>query len=400
MISSNLINIFLGGDVMTGRGIDQALPCPGDPALHQSNGRNAEDYFKLAENANGSIPHPADFSYIWGDAVEVFEKNASDLKIVNLETSITRSNSFEHGKAIHYKMNPGNIPCLQTARIDICSLANNHLLDFGYEGLIETLQTLKNVNIKFSGAGCSLKEAELPAAFNIARKGRVIVFSFCSHTSGVPLSWEAEKSKPGINLIADFSDDTVRQIKYKVETIKQHNDIIIVSIHWGSNWGYDIPDEQVRFAHALIDEAGIDVIHGHSSHHPRPIEVYKDKLIIYGTGDLINDFEGLKGRKNSKINFRKLKKLWKLWKLNGHKKFRSDLVLMYFAGVECSSGKLLDLKIIPMQIKKFRLNYPSRQDAEWLEKRMNKACKKFNSRLELKHPSSMQNLDNSLLLRW
>lgn len=400
MTDSSFVTIFLGGDVMTGRGIDQALPCPGDPALHQSNGRNAVDYFKFAENTNGPIPRPVDYSYIWGDAIEIFEKNAPDLKIINLETSITKSNNFENGKAIHYKMNPGNVSCLQSAEIDVCTLANNHLLDFGYEGLTETLQALKNVNIKFSGAGCSRKEAELPAALNIAGKGRVIVFSYCSVTSGVPLSWEAEKTKPGVNLLTDFSDDTVRQIKDKIKIIKQYNDIIIISIHWGSNWDYDIPDDQVRFAHALIDEAGIDIIHGHSSHHPRPIEVYKDKLIIYGTGDLINDFEGLKGRKNSKINFRKLKRLWKLWKLNGHKKFRSDLALMYFADVEFSTGKLLDLKIIPMQIKKFRLNYPSRQDAEWLKKRMNKVCKKFKSRLELKRTSSTQNSDYSLLLRW
>jgi len=399
MTGSSFITLFLGGDVMTGRGIDQALPCPGDPALYQPNGRNAQDYFKLAENANGSIPRPVHFPYIWGDAIEILQKNAPDLRIINLETGITESNNFMPGKAIHYKMHPGNIFCLKAAEIDVCTLANNHLLDWGYEGLMETLDNLKKVKIKYAGAGCSRNEAELPATWNVAGKGRVIVFSFCCVTSGVPLSWDAEKTKPGVNLLRDLSHETVQHIMEKVKTLKQQDDIVIASIHWGSNWGYDITSEQKRFAHDLIDAAGVDIIHGHSSHHPRPIEIYKDKLIIYGAGDLINDYEGLKVRKKSKIRFKKFMKLWKLWKLNGHKKFRSDLVLMYFVSVAPSTGKLENLKIIPMQIKKFRLNYPSSGDIEWLRNRMNKVYKNFNLQLELKPALSPGNTNYFLQLQ-
>jgi len=400
MKDSNVITLFLSGDIMTGRGIDQALPHPVDPTLHQSNGRSAKDYLIFAEKANGPIPKPVDFSYIWGDAIEILKKNTPDLRIINLETSVTKSNDFVKSKAIHYKMHPNNIPCLTSAGIDICLLANNHLLDWGYEGLMETLQSLKKTNIKYAGAGCNSEEAEMPVVWDTAGKGRVVVFSCCANSSGVPSSWAAEKSKPGVNLLFDFSNETVRRIHENVKSVKQKDDIVVVSIHWGTNWGYEIPHEQRMFAHALIEEAEVDIIHGHSSHHPRSIEVYKDKLIIYGAGDLLNDYEGLRMRKNSKLDLRKLMKLWKYWKLNGHKKFRSDLVLMYFASVEPFTGKLVNLKLIPMQIKKLRLNYPSPSDVEWLRNRMNKVCEKFNSSMEFKSGLTSGNLHNTLLLRW
>jgi poly-gamma-glutamate synthesis protein (capsule biosynthesis protein) len=395
MSNSGFITLFFSGDVMTGRGIDQVLPYAGDPTLYQSNRKSAEDYIKLAENVNGPIPRPVDFSYIWGDAIEILEKNAPDLRIINLETSVTKSNDFMKGKAIHYKMHPGNIFCLTAANIDICVLANNHLLDWGYEGLMETLQTLKNNDIKFAGAGCNLQEAEVPVAMNIPGKGRVIVFSYCSITSGVPLNWAAEKAKPGVNLLPDLSDETIRQIKEKVKAVKQQSDFVVASIHWGSNWGYNIPYEQRKFAYALIDKAGIDMIHGHSSHHPRPMEIYKGKLIMFGAGDFINDYEGI-----FRIDWRKLKYPWKLLRLSRYRKFRIDLILMYFVSVDLSSGKLNNLKIIPMQLKKFRLSYPSQKDVDWLQNRMNKIYKKFNLQLELKPALTSGNINNTLLLRW
>lgn len=400
MKDSGFIILFLCGDVMTGRGIDQILPYAGDPTLHQSDRESAEEYVELAEKVNGPIPKSVDFSYIWGDAIEELEKIDPDLRIINLETSITKCNDFIKGKAIHYRMHPDNAFCLQAGNIDICALANNHLIDWGYDGLIETLQTLDKVNIEFAGAGHNLKEAELPVVKDIPGKGRVIVFSYCTCTSGVPSNWAAEKAKPGINLLRDLSDETIQRIKEKVKTVKQQGDIVVASIHWGSNWGYDIPYDQREFAHALIDKAGISIVHGHSSHHPRPIEIYKGKLIIYGAGDFINDYEGIKGNKKFKINFRMLKKLRKLLKLRGNRKFRVDLTLMYFVSVDASTGILKNLKITPMQIKKFRLNYTSRKEAEWLKDKMNKEYKKFNLELELQTSTMSGKENNTLLLRW
>jgi poly-gamma-glutamate synthesis protein (capsule biosynthesis protein) len=190
-------------------------------------------------------------------------------------------------------MHPQNIPSLTAAKIDFCSLANNHVLDWGYPGLTETLATLKQVKINSAGAGQNRQEAETPAVMEVEGKGRVLVFSYGLESSGIPLSWAAAEDKPGVNLLENLSAQTALQIKEKVEAMTRPEDIVVASIHWGRNWGYDIPPDQIEFAHKLIDEAGVDVIHGHSSHHVKGLEVYKDKPIIYGAGDFLNDYEGI-----------------------------------------------------------------------------------------------------------
>lgn len=368
---SNLITVFMCGDVMTGRGIDQVLPHPSNPLIHEPYMKSAKGYIELAEMANGPIPQSVDFSYIWGDALEEFERLAPDLRMVNLETSITRSEDYWKYKEIHYRMNPENIPCITAAKIDYCSLANNHVLNWGYSGLIETLETLKKVNVKSSGAGRNLTEAETPAVMEVRGKGRVIVFSFGSVTSGIPVSWAATEDKPGVNLLKDMSDKTVRHIKEKVQEVKQQGDIVVISIHWGGNWGYEIPREQTEFAHMLIEDAGVDVIHGHSSHHVKGIEVYRDKPIIYGCGDFLDDYEGI----------------------SGYEDFRDDLGLMYFVSMEPLTRNLVYLRTTPTQIKHFKVNRASRGDALWLRDTLNREGKNFGTRVEL-------NEENTLTLQW
>ena len=368
---SNLITVFMCGDVMTGRGIDQVLPHPSNPLIYEPYMKSAKGYIELAEMANGPIPQSVDFSYVWGDALEEFERLAPDLRMINLETSITRSEDYWKYKEIHYRMNPENIPCITAAKIDYCSLANNHVLNLGYSGLIETLETLKKVNVKSAGAGRNLKEAETPAVMEVRGKGRVIVFSFGSVTSGIPLSWAATEDKPGVNLLKDMSDKTVRHIKEKVQEVKQQGDIVVISIHWGGNWGYEIPREQTEFAHMLIEDAGVDVIHGHSSHHVKGIEVYRDKPIIYGCGDFLDDYEGI----------------------SGYEDFRDDLGLMYFVSMEPLTRNLVYLRMTPTQIKHFKVNRASRGDALWLRDTLNREGKNFGTRVEL-------NEDNTLTLQW
>ncbi|MBU1263749.1 MAG: CapA family protein, partial [Gammaproteobacteria bacterium] len=147
------MTLFLCGDVMTGRGIDQVLPHPGDPVLHEGYATSALDYVALAERANGPIPRPAEFAYVWGDALAEWARVAPDLRIVNLETAVTRRDDWQRGKGIHYRMHPANVPCLTAAGIDCCVLANNHVLDWGYAGLAETLETLRRAGLQRAGAG-------------------------------------------------------------------------------------------------------------------------------------------------------------------------------------------------------------------------------------------------------
>ena len=367
---TDLTTLFLCGDVMTGRGIDQVLPHPGNPILYERYMKSATGYVELAEDANGPIPKPVDFSYIWGDALAELERRKPDVRIINLETSITRSNAAED-KPVNYRMHPDNIPCITAANIDCCILANNHVLDWGYPGLAETLKTLKMAEIKTAGAGRNIQEAQAPAIMTIPGKGRVLVFSLGSETSGIPWNWAARADKPGVNLLQDFSEETVRDIRDSIEQVKSAEDIVVASIHWGSNWGYEVPREQREFAYRLIDEAGVDIIHGHSSHHVKGIEVYQGKLILYGCGDFLNDYEGI----------------------SGHEAYRGDQVLMYFVSMDRLTGKLISLQMTPMQVKRFRLNRTSGDGAIFLRDILNREGKKFGTGVELY-------ADNTLALRW
>ena len=109
------LTLFLAGDVMTGRGIDQVLPSPGDPALREELVRDARRYVALAEAANGPIPQPVDVSWPWGDVLTVLNEAEPDVRIFNVETSVTRSGDFAPGKRVHYRMHPDNAGCLVVA---------------------------------------------------------------------------------------------------------------------------------------------------------------------------------------------------------------------------------------------------------------------------------------------
>lgn len=365
------LRLFLCGDVMTGRGIDQVLPHPSDPHLYESYVRDARRYVEIAEAVNDPIPRPVELSYIWGDALKELERVAPDVRIINLETSITQSEDCWQGKGINYRMHPKNIPCITSAGIDCCVLANNHVLDWGYAGLEETLQTLHDANVQTAGAGRSEEEAKAPAVLDVANKGRVIVLSMGMESSGISWDWSATENRPGVNLLSDLSNSAVGKIREQLQAIKRPRDIVLVSIHWGGNWGYDITREQIHFAHQLIDDAGVDVVHGHSSHHAKGIEVYHDKPILYGCGDFINDYEGI----------------------GGYESYRDDLTLMYFVNMDPVTGKLVELKMIPMQIRQFRLNYASEKDAQWLKNTLHREGRQFDTRVEI-------NPDGSLVLQW
>jgi poly-gamma-glutamate synthesis protein (capsule biosynthesis protein) len=367
----NRVKLFLCGDVMTGRGIDQILPHPGDPTLHEPCMGDATDYVKLAERATGPIPRPCQFDYLWGDALERFQQEAPQAIIINLETAITRSETHWKSKEVHYKMSPENIGCLTEAGIHCCVLANNHMLDWGIPGLLDTLEALDKTAIKHAGAGRNLLAAQQPAIFPIAADSRVMVFSLGSTSSGIPITWSAEADRPGLNVIETQRDDPIRSLASQINGMKRPGDVVVVSIHWGGNWGYKIPSNQKRFAHRLIDETGASILHGHSSHHVKAIEVYKERLILYGCGDFFNDYEGIEGYEN----------------------FRGDLGLMYFADVNPATGKLLALRMIPTQVRRFRVNDASEGDARWLEEILNQEGKRFRTSVKL-------GAGNTLTLCW
>jgi len=360
------MRLFLCGDVMIGRGIDQVLPHPCSPILHESYVHSAMDYVHLAGEANGPIPQPVAPSYIWGAALDELNHRQPDARIINLETAVTRNEDFAP-KGINYRISPQNATCLTAAAIDCCVLANNHVLDWGRTGLLDTLTTLERLHIKCAGAGRDLDEASTPVVFQITGKGRVLVFSFAAVTSGTPRNWAATRDAPGVNLLRDLSDATAIRISGQITRLRQPQDVIVISIHWGPNWGYDIPEEQRHFAHTLIDRADVSVIHGHSSHHAKGVEIYRNRLILYGCGDFLNDYEGIQG----------------------YEDYRGDLALMYFADIEPTTGTLSAVEIIPLQIRKFTLVRPSGPDIDWVQQTLDRESRGFGTRIAVTPPGRL-----------
>lgn len=365
------ITLFLSGDVMTGRGIDQILPHPSRPDLYEPYVRSALEYVALAERESGALPRPVAFDYIWGDCLAELERLQPDARIVNLETAVTASEEAWPGKGIHYRMHPANVPCLTAARLDCCVLANNHVLDWGRSGLAETLAALRAAGLRTAGAGRDESEAAAPAAIGVRGGGRVLVFAYGMPNSGVPEAWTATRNRSGVNLLDGLSPAAVDRIARDVRAQKRDGDIAVVSLHWGPNWGYEVRAAERAFARQLVDAAAVDIVHGHSSHHARGIEVYRGKPILYGCGDLLDDYEGIRG----------------------YESYRADLGLMYFPTFEAEGGRLARFLLTPTRIRSFRLNRASDDEAAWLRAMLNREGVKLGTRVEAQP-------DGTLALRW
>jgi poly-gamma-glutamate capsule biosynthesis protein CapA/YwtB (metallophosphatase superfamily) len=350
--------IFLCGDVMTGRGIDQILLHRGDPRLRESVVSDARTYVSLAEEVAGPIPVPADYTWPWGAALSLLDEFAPDVRLINLETTITDGGKFAPRKAVHYRMHPDNVACLTAIRPDACALANNHILDFGHRGLADTLRALGEAGIRGIGAGLDVAQAERLAVVTFPDGCRVVIASCGMESSGIPRRWAAEASRPGVAFVPDLSDRSAGELADRLLALKRPGDITIVSVHWGSNWGYDVESSHVHFAHRLVDE-GIDIVHGHSSHHPRPIEVYRGKLILYGCGDTVDDYEGIRT----------------------YEAYRHELRLLYFASIGRDSGNLTILRMMPVRMRRMRLEHVSRDDAEWLRSTLEHISRRYGTRV-------------------
>jgi poly-gamma-glutamate synthesis protein (capsule biosynthesis protein) len=191
--------------------------------------------------------------------------------------------------------------------------------------------------------------------FAAGRAGRLLVFGVGVASSGIPAGWAAGADRPGINYLPDCSAGNVDGLVEAINARRRDGDIVLASVHWGGNWGYDVPDEHVALAHRLVDEAGVDIVHGHSSHHPMAVEVYHGRAVMYGCGDLLNDYEGIRG----------------------YEAFRSDLTAMYFPVLDPDGGELIELLLTPMQIRRLRLEHCEAADVEWMAARLREQGRRF-----------------------
>lgn len=369
--AGNTVTLFLCGDVMTGRGIDQILPHASAPQLYEPYVSSAYEYVELAERAHGQIVKPPGFSYIWGDTLSELERRRPAVRIVNLETAVTSCCDACAGKGIHYRMHPRNVECLAVAGLDCCVLANNHTLDWGRDGLQDTLRVLHDAGIQTAGAGSNLGEAREPARFDLSDRQRLLVFACGTPDSGISAEWDATEYRSGVCVLDDLSTHAVEEIADQIASQRRSGDIVVMSLHWGGNWGYEISNEHRHFAHHLIEVAGVDLVHGHSSHHPKPIEVYRGKLILYGCGDLLNDYEGI----------------------SGYEQFHAEIGLMYFPEIDRETGDLVRLRMTPTCIRHLRVNIADRDEARWLSAALSRACEPLGTSVPMLP-------DGGLALEW
>ncbi|KAJ5629516.1 hypothetical protein N7528_003173 [Penicillium herquei] len=317
MTTNNSYTITLIGDVMLGRQVDQLLPTSINSPKDARNVSNIKSKHPSTLSSEAYIP-----SAPWGTSLPLLR--STDLFLINLETAVTTTNQAWPNKTYNYRMHPANLgPVLHAAHVDYASLGNNHVLDYSEEGLVETVWTLKEAGVSFAGAGETTDEAYKPAVLWLPRSvqeyhsrrvyGKVVLPSqmdeehrseagesngFKVHVysaSDHPHDWA---SIPTFHFI-DYSESTRERLKRLCMGSGMQSDssesdtgpaLKIFSVHWGPNYSWTPSDRIRSLAHFLIDECGVDIVYGHSSHHVQGVEVYHGKVILYGCGDFVNDY--------------------------------------------------------------------------------------------------------------
>ena len=315
------MKIALTGDVMLGRLVDQYVI------------------------RNRSVRPEA----LWGDVLPIMLD--TDCRLINLECAISNLGEEWHPatKAFHFRASPRAIEFLQAAKIDGVALANNHVLDYGPDALLDCLTLLDQADIKRTGAGAAIDEALASCILDMP-DGRLAVVAL---TDNEP-EWEATRMKPGVNYVA-YDEGGLKQpyrsrLINTLRSAREQADCVVVSAHVGPNWG--VPSKAIRvFAHELID-MGADLYWGHSNHTPQGIELYKGKAILYSTGDFVDDYL-----------------------IDEHE--RNDLSFLFV--IEGQRGRILRIRLHPTCIEDLGVRLVNEQERQFLFRTMETKCKAFGT---------------------
>jgi poly-gamma-glutamate capsule biosynthesis protein CapA/YwtB (metallophosphatase superfamily) len=297
------------------------------------------------------------FTYVWGDTLDIFRR--ADLCLINLECVIASTGEKWNKtfKVFHFRAYPEAIDVLKTASIDYTSLANNHVLDFDIDALVEMLDSLKKNKIAYSGAGRNLKEAMNPAILKNLKNAKVGIVSI---TDNQP-EWEATDHSAGINYIPITLPEVYEnRLKRSIEEARNNSDIVIVSSHVGPHFRKTPAKEYVNFAHKIID-LGADIYWGHSNHMPQGIEIYKKaNLIIYDAGDFIDDYA---------VDIL-------------HRNDLSFVFLLNFDDDDITKKRIMlkEIVLIPTIISDCKANTVSNQTADLVIKKMVMKCNQLGTR--------------------
>ena len=252
-MSARPLRLLLGGDAMLGRGVDAAIA------------RHGVDWPLAALR-----PHLA----------------GADLVAVNLECAITAADTWYEGppKAFYFRARLAAAELLRRAGVGLCTLANNHALDAGAAGLLDTLDILRAHDIACVGAGVDADAAWAPVVLDVAGQ-RLGVLACCDHQA----DFAAGPDRPGIAYL-DLTDSAqVDVLLGRVRHLAAAVDHAIVALHWQPNWVPTVgPDYRALAGHLI--EAGARLVWGHSPHHFLGVQWFGPAAVLYSTGGLIDDY--------------------------------------------------------------------------------------------------------------
>ncbi len=208
--------------------------------------------------------------------------NRSDLTFVNLECPVS-----DQGRQINiFRAEPRFLESLLYAGIDLVSLANNHIMDYGTVAMVDTMKRLKEKGIQYIGAGMDIHEA---------RKGCILTISgvkiaFLAYTelgpgftyTRVPQHWAATSRLPGV---AAAQEEYIRE---DVERVKKEADVVVLSMHWGKEYHHYPTKQQIILGRAAL-EAGADLVIGHHPHVIQGVEFGSKGIIAYSLGNFVFD---------------------------------------------------------------------------------------------------------------
>lgn len=201
----------------------------------------------------------------------------ADITMANLETVLSDSGN-PRPKLFNFRAAPEYVQVLKNGGIDIVTVANNHIYDYGPEGLVETLHHLDQAGIAYVGAGTNRAQAHRPEVFTV----RGLQLGFLAYYGLRPHSG----SHPATANSAGTALRSLKRIRSDIKALRDSVDLVIVNFHWGLEKEHIPQEEQIFFAHKTIDY-GADLIIGHHPHVLQGIERYRDRFIVYSLGNFI-----------------------------------------------------------------------------------------------------------------
>ena len=205
--------------------------------------------------------------------------NDATFTMINNEFCFSERGEKAPDKQYTFRVNPYYVSILNDLGVDIAGLANNHVLDYGHDGLTDTFTTLAGAGIDYTGAGNSLEEASKLIVKTDAA-GRTYGFLAASHVIPVG-SWNVLNSQPGEFCFYDETD-----LLNAIAEADSQVDYLFVTVHWGVEHTTELEDYQINDGHNMID-AGADAVIGMHSHCLQPVEYYNGKPIFYSLGNFI-----------------------------------------------------------------------------------------------------------------